>query len=148
VKLTFLDSGVLIAAAKGSHPLQRRAIRILDDPARAFASSGIVKLEVLPKATYHRKEPEVQFYNAFFAAVSRWAEVDERLVQRALEEANRYGLGARDALHVAAALLLGAEGSSLLRSPQSPSTVPKESGWSRSRTDWRLEGQEMGGLAD
>jgi len=125
VKLTFVDSGVLIAAARGSHPLQRRAIHILDDPARAFASSGIVKLEVLPKATYHRKEPEVQFYNAFFAAVSRWAEVDERLVQRALVEANRYGLGARDALHVAGALLVGAEELVTLEKPSKPIHRPQ-----------------------
>jgi hypothetical protein len=107
--LTFVDSGVLIAAARGDHPLQRRAIRILDDPERSFASSDIVKLEVLPKATYHRKEHEVQFYNAFFEAVDAWAELDGRLARRAMEEASRYGLGARDALHVAAALLLGAD---------------------------------------
>jgi hypothetical protein len=47
---TFLDSGVLIAAYKGSPSLEAPAIDILDDPNRVFLSSPFVRHEVSPKA--------------------------------------------------------------------------------------------------
>jgi hypothetical protein len=52
-KLTFVDSGVLIAAARGADEVARRAMTVLDDPDRTFASSALVRLEVLPKALRH-----------------------------------------------------------------------------------------------
>lgn len=51
---TFLDSGFLITAARGSGEMALQALEILDDPNRAFVSSIFVKLEVLPKAVYNR----------------------------------------------------------------------------------------------
>jgi hypothetical protein len=50
MKRTFIDTGVLIAAARGQNDFAARAMAILDDPNREFASSIFVKLEVLPKA--------------------------------------------------------------------------------------------------
>ncbi len=51
MKRTFVDSGVLIAAARGNEDVARQAMAVLDDPEREFASSPLVKLEVLPNTT-------------------------------------------------------------------------------------------------
>ncbi len=47
---TFVDTGVLITAWRGKEPEASRALRILDDPDRSFASSVFVKLEALSGA--------------------------------------------------------------------------------------------------
>jgi hypothetical protein len=39
VKLTFVDAGVLIAAARGGNVKASRAMEIFDDPEREFALS-------------------------------------------------------------------------------------------------------------
>lgn len=84
-------------------------MRVLDDPDRLFASSAFVRLEVLPKAVYHKCTDEARFYEAFFSEVSRWANTDEDLIENAHEEATRSGLSAVDSLHVAAAKAVGAD---------------------------------------
>ena len=66
MKLTFIDAGVLIAAARGTDEIARLAMQVLDDPDRNFASSLFIKLETLPKATFNRQEAERAFYEAFF----------------------------------------------------------------------------------
>lgn len=65
-KKTFLDAGVLIAAARGTDDMAFQALEILDDPNRTFVSSVFVKLEVLPKAVYNRFKEEAGFYESFF----------------------------------------------------------------------------------
>jgi hypothetical protein len=107
--LTFIDAGVLIAAARGTDWVAVRANQALGDPRRSFASSPFLRLEVLPKATFHRRHGEASFYEAFFAAVERWAEPDSALAGSAQSLASRFGLAALDALHVAAALSVGAD---------------------------------------
>lgn len=47
---TFIDSGILIAAARGEGAIAERALAILLDPNLELASSIFLKLEVLPKA--------------------------------------------------------------------------------------------------
>ena len=101
--VTFVDAGVLIAAARGVDEIAARALDILDDPNRLFASSVFVRLEVLPKAVFHRKQEEAEFYRTFFRKVSRLAKPGEPLLQSAYRHAVRWGLSAVDALHVAAA---------------------------------------------
>jgi len=86
-----------------------KALEILTDPDSSLASSAYVRLEVLPKASFHRREKELAFYDGFFTAVSHWAPLGEALLQEALEIASRAGLSALDALHVAAALAVGAD---------------------------------------
>jgi len=108
-KLTFVDSGVLIAAARGTEEVARRAMVVLDDPERTFASSAFVRLEVLPKALRHRREAEAQFYEAFFQSVTAWAAIGEPLITEAFSQAETSDLHAMDALHVAAALSLDAK---------------------------------------
>jgi predicted nucleic acid-binding protein len=61
-----------------------------------------VRLEVLPKPLYFRRETEAELYEAFFAA-AELVEVSQVLVSAAFEEARQAGLAAMDALHVAAA---------------------------------------------
>ncbi len=106
---TFLDSGVLIAAARGEGAIAQRALAILRDPNCDFASSIFLKLEVLPKAIYNNRTGEIRFYEEYFDAVSYWAEDTDLIIQNAYREVSESGLGAMDALHVAAAVLIGTE---------------------------------------
>jgi hypothetical protein len=101
---TFIDSGVLLAAAREvSDEIGLRALQILDDPDREFASSMFVKLEVMPKAVYHKREREAEFYATFFEAVKHWSGPLDAIVNDAYEEGCACGMSAVDAFHVAAA---------------------------------------------
>ena len=71
---TFVDSGVLITAARGSGESAYNALAILDDPEREFVSSFFIRLEVIPKPSYFNRESELSFYNNFFDAVAIWAD--------------------------------------------------------------------------
>ena len=64
-RLIYVDSGVLLAAARGVDEIAQEAFAVLDDPDAQFASSIFVKLEVLPKAQYNRRIAEAQFYETF-----------------------------------------------------------------------------------
>jgi predicted nucleic acid-binding protein len=106
---TYVDAGILIATVRGDAESAKRALEVLDDPKREFASSVFLKLEVLPKAVWYRNTVEVQSYETFFASVEHWAEVSEDLAVEAYQIAAAAGLAALDALHVAAAIAVGAE---------------------------------------
>jgi len=108
MKLTFLDASVLIAAARGGSVQAARAMEILDDPTRQFASSPFLRLEVLPRAIFNKRTTEVRFYEAYFDAVSRWATELDQVAEAAFRECSQFGLEAVDALHVAAAAQVGA----------------------------------------
>lgn len=123
--LSFIDASVLIAATQGTENLTEAAVNVLSDPDRLYAASIYIKLETLPKAVYRQRRDEIKVYNAYFDAVSIWAMDWEAMHKEAERQANIYGIGAMDALHVAAALLIGAdefvtaerEGKSLFRTP-------------------------------
>lgn len=106
---TFVDSGVLIAGARGSGSSSRKAIEILDDSQRSFVSSSLVLLEVLPKALFHKQLAEAAFYRSYFESVKVWIDADRALSDEAFRLAARYGLAGVDALHLAAALAAGAD---------------------------------------
>lgn len=108
-RLVFVDSGVLIAASRGKGEIAQKAFEIFNDPDVEFASSIFVQLETMPKPSYFQKKIEVEFYDEFYKSVSVWVESDRALAQSALDEAIANGLGAMDALHVAAAILCGAD---------------------------------------
>lgn len=57
----------------------------------------------------YRKVAEVEFYQAFFDSVEYWARDLEGLVEEAYQIASQYGLSAIDGIHVAAAILMGAD---------------------------------------
>ena len=103
MNLTFVDSGVLLAAFRATDREGRLALAILDDKERAFASSVFVRLETIPKPKFFKREVELQFYEEFFRRVSKWATNDSGLMDAALEVAESAGLAALDALHLAAA---------------------------------------------
>ncbi len=99
---TFIDAGVLIAAACGVPGIADIALRLLDEPQRVFVTSDLVRLEVVPKPSYHGYKDEVAFHEEFFANARRIA-VSKQLLEEALREACQFGLSACDAIHVAAA---------------------------------------------
>ncbi len=70
---TYIDSGVLITAARGNAALSGPAIEVLTDAAREFVSSDWVRLEVLPKAQYFQRQSEVKSYEVFFNRAAIWA---------------------------------------------------------------------------
>ncbi len=106
---TFVDTGVLITAARGSDETVQRSLDILQDPDREFASSPFLKLELLPKAIYNQRQTEIVFYEAYFEMVTHWATDLEAIMAAAYREVAEFGLGAMDALHIAAAVTVGAE---------------------------------------
>lgn len=107
---TFVDAGVLIAAATLRDPdLGQVAIAILDDPNRTFIGSGFLRLEVMPKAVFHRRSDEADFYERYFRRARLWSPTLETALEKALTAARTWGLNAMDALHVAAAIDTGAD---------------------------------------
>lgn len=109
VKKTFIDSGVLITAARGeeTNPMTLRAWNILDDENRYFFSTVYVQMEVLPKAIYYKNKEEADFYKEYFNNVDEWIDCDNNLLQLAFENASNYGLSCIDALHTTAGFLAG-----------------------------------------
>lgn len=99
---TFLDSGVLLAAARSVSRDRERALQILEDPNRIFLTSAFVYIEVVPKAIYHKKPLERAFYQEYFDG-AEWVRDVEQIVQMARVDAAKHGLAAMDALHLAAA---------------------------------------------
>lgn len=107
--ITFIDSGVLITASQGTEDLSNRAIKAITSVDRKYASSEFIKLEILPKALYHRQTNEVEFYQTFFSAVTYWADDLENIIDNSFKIASEYGLAAMDSLHIAAAISVEAE---------------------------------------
>lgn len=103
--LTFLDANVLFAAHRGNPNVRDRALALLSQPERHFIASPFLRLEVMPKAVYHRNTSEVDFYQAYFDNVRVWVNDVDSIVRLATEESERCGINAMDALHVAAAHL-------------------------------------------
>ena len=100
---TFLDTSVLIAAFQGNDQAHAAAYAILNDPKREFVTSVFVRLEAGPQAFFNKYLTEYQFYEAYFDSCVQMIEASPELVADAHKEAKRSGLGAMDALHVAAA---------------------------------------------
>jgi predicted nucleic acid-binding protein len=109
MKITYIDSGVLLSATDGVSRIAEKALAVLGDLSLEFASSDFVKLEVMPKAVYNKQTEEAKFYKEFFSDVIYWANDLEQIVQDANDIACKYGLAAMDALHIAAALSVNAE---------------------------------------
>jgi predicted nucleic acid-binding protein len=107
--LSYLDSGVLIAASRGNDLVSAKASLILDSKNRVFCCSNFVKLEILTKAKYHKQEDEVNFYETFFASCSIWATDYPIIMELGENLASKYGLNALDALQVASAISVKAD---------------------------------------
>ena len=105
---TFLDSGVLIAAYKGSPSVEASAIGILDDPNRVFLSSPFIRHEISPKALYNRRQDEYRFYQNYFRRAVFCDDL-KSILSHAGKESAKSGVSAMDSLHIAAAHLLDAD---------------------------------------
>jgi len=105
---TFLDAGVLIAAARGGGRIDQRAHAILDDPEREFVTSEYIRMEILPKALYYRQSKEALLYEGFFTIAVQIVPPSVSLMTQAYTEACTFGLSALDALHITAAKVSGA----------------------------------------
>lgn len=103
-----------------------RALQTLNNPAIQFASSEFVRLETLPKAIYHQRSEEAQFYETFFNAVTIWAHDFDAIIQAGKQVARTYGLAGMDALHIAAAISVQAEEFITTERPTKPMHRVKE----------------------
>jgi len=103
VKVTFVDAGVLIAAARGGTEQAVRALAILDDPEREFVASPLPAPRSAPAGHFQRATSGGGVLRSFFSAATRWASDLQEIVAVAASEASSYGVQAMDALHVAAA---------------------------------------------
>jgi len=105
----YVDACVLMVAFKAEEPaLSDAAMALLDDPETEHLYSRITELEVLPKATFHKRDEECEFYRAFFES-SAQVPCTEDIVNDALDIGMRNGLSAGDSLHVACAVAAGAD---------------------------------------
>lgn len=102
-KRTYLDSGVLIAAFKGKGEIGKRALEILDDAERTLVVSDAVRLEIFPKAEFHKKQPEIAFYQEIFDNSELVPWIDSTL-NVAYRIASQHGIAAMDAIHIAHAI--------------------------------------------
>lgn len=117
---TFVDSSNLIAAWRGNLNLLIKALTILSDAQREFISSPFVRLEVRPKAVFHKNQTETAFYDAFFMSVTKWIDPNKKLKVAAESVGEMFGLNSMDALHIAAALLSQADEFVTAERPTSP----------------------------
>jgi predicted nucleic acid-binding protein len=106
---TYVDSGVLIWAAHGVSRNAEVALRFVSDPMREYVTSDYIRLEVIPKATFHANRSELEFYETFFRANIRCIPASESLVRSAMTEGCNTGISGIDALHIACAIFAGAE---------------------------------------
>ena len=81
----------------------------MNDRGRFFIASPFLYLEIMPKAIFHKNAPEIEFYSAYFDNVRIWINDAESILSIARNEAERWGLAAMDALHMATAHLAEAE---------------------------------------
>jgi predicted nucleic acid-binding protein len=105
---TFLDTGVLIAGARGSGEQQEKVLRIFEDSDRVFVASPFLYLELMPKAIFNKSHLERTFYEKYFRG-TEWVKDVAGITVVAQREAEVAGLGALDALHLAAAHLAQAD---------------------------------------
>lgn len=120
MKRTYIDANVLIAAFQGKEPISRRAMAVLDDPNRQLVVSDFLRLEVLPKPTFHNRTEEVQFMNAVLENAAENVPCDSEVTEKAVKLASVYDLAPMDALHVGAAVTAKVDEFVTLEKPAKP----------------------------
>jgi predicted nucleic acid-binding protein len=85
-----------------------------------FVVSDYLRLEALPKPTFHRNDAEVAFYSAFFEAAFESVTSRPDLTAQAITLAIRYDLTPIDALHVSAAITADVDELVTLEKPSKP----------------------------
>ena len=125
MKRTYVDANILIAAFQGEENVAQRALSILDDPNRMLVVSDYLRLEVLPKPMFHKRQEEVQFMETVFEKAENW-ETSPKLTRLSLELAAKYDIAPIDALHVGTAVVAGVDELVTLEKPTKPICKVKE----------------------
>jgi hypothetical protein len=76
----------------------------LDDPDRKLVVSDYLRLEVLPKPTFHKRQEEIEFMQGVFEKAEH-LDTSPELTGRALAMASKYDMTPIDALHIGAAAI-------------------------------------------
>lgn len=125
MKSTYIDANVLIAAFQGEEQIAQRALRVLDDPDRKLVVSDYLRLEVLPKPTFHKRQEEIEFMQAVFENAEN-VNTSSDLTGCALSMASKYDLTPIDALHIGAASVAGVDEFVTVEKPTKPMCRVKE----------------------
>lgn len=126
MKRTYIDANVLIAAFQGEEQVAQRALRVLDDPDRKLVVSDYLRLEVLPKPTFHKRREEIEFMQAVIDGAAENLSTSSELTGRALAMASRYDMTPIDALHIGAAAVAGVDEFVTMEKPTKPICRVKE----------------------
>ncbi|MGH8497513.1 MAG: type II toxin-antitoxin system VapC family toxin [Methylococcales bacterium] len=117
---TYVDSNVLIAAFQGKEETFSKAMAVLDDPAREFIVSDFLRLETIPKPTFHKREEEVAFMGSFLESAQANILASPALTEKAIQFAGCHDIHPMDALHLSAALHAEADEFVTLEKPEKP----------------------------
>lgn len=120
MKRTYVDANVLIAAFQGDESISRRALEVLCDPDRKLVVSDFLRLEVLPKPTFHKREKEVEFMNAVLEKAEENVPCDHGVTKKAIELASNYDVAPMDALHAGAASVANVDEFVTMEKPTKP----------------------------
>ena len=104
----FADTSIYFLAFRGVEDVAERARAVLLRRSGLLLISDHLKLEVLPKAIFHKNAFESRFYQSIFSR-SLLISSSEALQAQAMKLACLYGLAAGDACLIAAACLGGAD---------------------------------------
>lgn len=120
MKRTYIDANVLIAAFQGTEDISRHALNIIEDPERILVVSDYLRLEVLPKPTFHRRQGEIDFMQTVLDSASENLPSSPDMTQKAVELASRYDIAPMDALHVGAAAVAEVDELVTMENPTKP----------------------------
>jgi len=119
MKRTYIDANVLIAAFQGEESVAQRALRVLDDPDRKLVVSDYLRLEVLPKPTFHRRREEGEFMQSVLDKAEN-VSTSSDLTGKSLEFATKYDMTPIDALHVGASAVAAVDELVTMEKPTKP----------------------------
>jgi predicted nucleic-acid-binding protein len=125
MKRTYIDANVLIAAFQGEESVAQRAFQVLDDPDRKLVVSDYLRLEVLPKPTFHQQREEVEFMQSILDQAENVLSTSD-LTGKSLEFANKYDLTPIDALHVGASAVAAVDELITMEKPTKPMCKVRE----------------------
>lgn len=108
MKRIYLDSCALLAAFRAAGVVAERVQTILDDQDRELIVSDYLKIELLPKPLFNKRDDEVEFLNFILGSAVVCVSNSSEVFDQGMKLAVKYGLSAMDALHVSAAIKAGA----------------------------------------
>jgi len=106
---TYVDSGVLIAAACGGGRLGECALAVLQDSAREFVSSDYIKMKFFRSQSTSGGERKSSSITPISQGFPIWLNFRCVTPSGCLEEACRSGLQSYDAIHIAVAAIGGCD---------------------------------------